>query len=36
MFRFEAGKSGFVRISTDGPEGKYVIADAVQLVRQEG
>lgn len=31
-FRFEAGKQGFVRVSTDGTEGKYVIADAVQFL----
>ena len=29
-FRFAAGRAGWVRISTDGTEGKYVIADAVQ------
>jgi hypothetical protein len=29
-FRFEAGRAGWVRISTDGTVGKYVIADAVQ------
>jgi hypothetical protein len=29
-FRFKAGRGGWVRISTDGTEGKYVIADAVQ------
>ncbi len=29
-FRFKAGRSGWVRISTGGTEGKYVIADAVQ------
>ncbi len=33
QFRFEAGKQGWVRISTDGTEGKYVIADAVQFIR---
>lgn len=31
-FQFEAGKQGFVRVSTDGTEGKYVIADAVQFL----
>ena len=31
-FRFEAGKKGWVKISTDGTEGKYVIADAVQFL----
>jgi hypothetical protein len=30
VFRFAAGRAGWVRISTDGTEGKYVIADAVQ------
>jgi hypothetical protein len=29
-FRFLAGRSGWVRIATDGTEGKYVIAEAVQ------
>lgn len=29
-FRFAAGKSGWVRISTEGTENGYVIADAVQ------
>jgi hypothetical protein len=29
-FRFEAGKQGWVRITTEGTEGKNVIADAVQ------
>ena len=29
-FRFHAGRNGWVKISTDGTEGKYVIADAVQ------
>jgi hypothetical protein len=29
-FRFRTGRSGWVRISNDGTEGKYVIADAVQ------
>jgi hypothetical protein len=31
-FRFEAGTNGWVRISTDGTDGKYVIADAVQFL----
>lgn len=31
-FRFEAGKRGWVRISTGGTDGKYVIADAVQFI----
>ncbi|MEZ6133418.1 MAG: hypothetical protein R3C53_00775 [Pirellulaceae bacterium] len=33
-FRFEAGKSGWVKIATDGTDGKYVIADAVQFLPQ--
>jgi hypothetical protein len=33
-FRFAAGKSGWVRLGTDGTEGKYVIADAVQFLPQ--
>ncbi|MEQ9409521.1 MAG: xanthan lyase [Fuerstiella sp.] len=33
-FRFEAGQKGWVRISNDGTDGKYVIADAVQFIRQ--
>lgn len=31
-FRFHAGKKGWVRISTGGTDGKYVIADAVQFL----
>ncbi len=31
-FRFVAGKQGFVRIETNGTDGKYVIADAVQFL----
>lgn len=31
-FRFAAGTNGWVRITTDGTEGKYVIADAVQFL----
>jgi hypothetical protein len=31
-FRFAAGKQGWVRISTAGTDGKYVIADAVQFI----
>lgn len=31
-FRFEAGRKGWVRISTGGTDGKYVIADAVQFL----
>lgn len=29
-FRFAAGRAGYVRVSTDGTDGKYVIVDAVQ------
>jgi hypothetical protein len=31
-YRFEAGKSGWVRISSEGTEGLNVIADAVQFI----
>lgn len=31
-FRFVAGKQGWVRISNDDTDGKYVIADAVQFI----
>jgi hypothetical protein len=31
-FRFAAGNKGWVRISNEGTEGKYVIADAVQFL----
>lgn len=31
-FRFEAGRHGWVRISTNGTDGKYVIADAMQFI----
>ncbi|QDV20082.1 Xanthan lyase precursor [Gimesia panareensis] len=31
-FRFDQGKSGWVKISNDGTDGKYVIADAVQFL----
>ena len=31
-FRFLAGEKGWVRISTGGTDGKYVIADAVQFL----
>ena len=31
-FRFRAGRESWVRISTDGTDGKYVIADAVQFL----
>lgn len=33
-FRFNAGQLGWIRISTEGTDGKYVIADAVQFIRQ--
>jgi hypothetical protein len=37
IFRFEAGRSGYLRISNEGTQGKYVIADAVQwLPRTNG
>jgi hypothetical protein len=32
VFLFKKGKSGTVMISTDGTDGKYVIADALQLL----
>jgi hypothetical protein len=32
QFHFESGKQGWVRISTGGTDGKYVIADAVQFI----
>lgn len=32
-FSFDAGRSGWVRISTEGTAGKYVIADAVQFLK---
>ncbi|MEN9631762.1 MAG: Xanthan lyase precursor [Verrucomicrobiota bacterium] len=32
VFRFAAGREGFVRIDTAGTEGKYVIVDAVQFL----
>ncbi|MSU26837.1 MAG: xanthan lyase [Pedosphaera sp.] len=31
-FRFAAGTNGWVRLSNEGTEGKYVIADAVQFL----
>jgi len=34
-FRFPAGRQSWVRISTDGTDGKYVIADAVQFLPVE-
>ena len=35
VFEFAAGKGASITISNDGTEGKYVIADAVQLIRVE-
>lgn len=32
VFRFNKGKSGWVKISNKGTDGKYVIADAVQFL----
>ncbi|MCA9064315.1 MAG: FAD-dependent oxidoreductase, partial [Planctomycetaceae bacterium] len=32
---FAAGRENWIRISTDGTDGKYVISDAVQLIRVE-
>ncbi|WP_339727573.1 xanthan lyase [uncultured Gimesia sp.] len=32
VFRFNKGKSGWVKISNEGTDGKYVIADAVQFL----
>ncbi|HEY1174083.1 MAG TPA: xanthan lyase [Verrucomicrobiae bacterium] len=34
-FRFKAGTNGWVRISNEGTEGKYVIADAIQWLPKE-
>ncbi|MGV3757580.1 MAG: xanthan lyase [Verrucomicrobiota bacterium] len=34
-FRFKVGTNGWVRISNEGTEGKYVIADAVQWLLKE-
>ena len=34
-FAFEKGETGFVRIETEGTDGKYVIADAVQWLAVE-
>lgn len=31
-YRFKEGKQGWVQISTDGTDGKYVIADAIQFL----
>ncbi len=31
-YQFDRGKQNWVRISTDGTDGKYVIADAVQFI----
>jgi cytochrome c553 len=33
-FRFDAGTNGQVRISNEGTDGKYVIVDSVQFIRQ--
>ena len=35
-FKFEKGNKGWVRISSDGTDGKYVIADAVQFIPVRG
>ena len=35
-FRFKGGKQRGVRISTEGTDGKYVIADAVQFIAVDG
>ena len=35
-YRFVAGKKGWVRISNNGTDGKYVIADAVQFLPVKG
>lgn len=35
-YQFQAGKHGWVRISTQDTDGKYVIADAVQFLRTDG
>jgi hypothetical protein len=35
VFRFTAGRDGWVRVSNEGTEGKYVIADAVQWLPVE-
>ncbi len=32
QFRFDQGRAGWLRISTEGTDGKYVIADAVQFL----
>lgn len=32
VYRFQSGKSGWVKISNEGTDGKYVIADAVQFL----
>ena len=34
-FKFAKGKGGSVSIGTDGTDGKYVIADAVQFIPVE-
>ena len=35
-FRFKVGRSGFVRLGTQGTDGKYVIVDAVQFLPVAG
>ena len=35
-FRFERGRGGSVRISNEGTDGKYVIADGVQFIPMAG
>ena len=35
VYRFDKVKSGWVKISNDGTDGKYVIADAVQFIYVE-
>jgi hypothetical protein len=35
-FRFNAGRTGFVRIGNEGTDGKYVIVDAVQFLPVAG
>ena len=32
-YRFQSGQAGWVRISNEGTEGKYVIVDSVQFIR---
>jgi poly(beta-D-mannuronate) lyase len=35
QFRFETSKPAWIRISTDGTDGKYVIADSIRLIPVE-